>query len=272
MMGIAVIVGSILSNPYGVGDSFLNLIFGFITGFSLTAASMTINDYYDREIDIINEPQRPIPSGLITPINALIFSLILTIIGFIGATINSILVNSLFSLIIASIAWVIFIMYTTIGKRSGLPGNFLVSACVSIPFIYGNVAVLKTIELRVLIFVLMVFLSNTGREIIKGIVDIPGDKVKKINTLAIRFGGRSASIIATIFILSAVLLSPIPLILNIVSILFIPPVIITNIGLLTSSLLILKDHSRHNSRKVKNIILISFIFGLISFIMGSINV
>lgn len=30
----------------------------FLTGFT-----QTINDYYDREIDAINEPYRPIPSG-----------------------------------------------------------------------------------------------------------------------------------------------------------------------------------------------------------------
>ena len=42
-----------------------NILFGFGTGFMLTAAAMTINDYYDRTIDAINEPTRPIPSGLI---------------------------------------------------------------------------------------------------------------------------------------------------------------------------------------------------------------
>ena len=85
MMGFAVVVGATLSNPNILIDSWLNLVYGFVTGFMLTAASMAINDYYDREIDAINEPNRPIPSGLIKPKQALAFALVLTIIGFIAS-------------------------------------------------------------------------------------------------------------------------------------------------------------------------------------------
>jgi chlorophyll synthase len=34
-----------------------------MSGPFLTGYTQTINDYYDREIDAINEPYRPIPSG-----------------------------------------------------------------------------------------------------------------------------------------------------------------------------------------------------------------
>ena len=34
-----------------------------MSGPLLTGYTQTINDYYDREIDAINEPYRPIPSG-----------------------------------------------------------------------------------------------------------------------------------------------------------------------------------------------------------------
>ena len=34
-----------------------------MSGPFLTGYTQTINDYYDREIDAINEPDRPIPSG-----------------------------------------------------------------------------------------------------------------------------------------------------------------------------------------------------------------
>jgi hypothetical protein len=67
MMGFAVTVGAALASPNVSSVFWPNLFYGFITGFMLTAASMTINDYYDREIDAINEPNRPIPSGLIKP-------------------------------------------------------------------------------------------------------------------------------------------------------------------------------------------------------------
>ena len=35
-----------------------------MSGPLLTGYTQTINDYYDKEIDAINEPNRPIPSGL----------------------------------------------------------------------------------------------------------------------------------------------------------------------------------------------------------------
>jgi geranylgeranylglycerol-phosphate geranylgeranyltransferase len=270
MMGFAVVVGAAIASS-GFSDFFwLNLFYGFVTGFMLTAASMTVNDYYDREIDAINEPNRPIPSGLIEPKEALTFALILTVIGFAAASANAYLMNP-FCLLVAIIAWVVSVAYITVGKHSGLPGNFLVSICVSIPFVYGSYAVVGTIEPNVLIFAFMVFLSNTGREITKGIVDVKGDKAKNTKTLAVRYGGKTAAVVATIFYFSAVFLSPVPWLLSLVSLWFIPLVALTDFGLVVSSLMLLRDYSRENARKVKKNILLWFIVGLLAFIAGSLK-
>lgn len=268
MMGFAVIVGAAIANPQFSNVFWLNLFYGFITGFMLTAASMTINDYYDREIDAINEPNRPIPSGMIKPKEALTFAFVLTAIGFAAALANAYLM-SLFCFLIAIIAWVVFATYTTVGKHSGLPGNFLVSTCVSISFIYGSYAVVGKIEPNVLIFASMVFLSITGREITKGIVDVKGDKVQNVKTLAVRYGEKTAAAAAAFFYLSAVFLSPMPWLLSLVSLWFIPLVAITDFGLAASSLLLLSDYSRENARKVKNVVLLCFIMGLLAFLIGA---
>jgi geranylgeranylglycerol-phosphate geranylgeranyltransferase len=264
MMGFAVIVGAALASPNSMNVFWLSLIYGFFTGFVLTAASMAINDYYDREIDATNEPNRPIPSGLIKPKEALAFALILTMLGFAAAY----LTNAL-CLATAIITWTVFVAYTTVGKRSGLLGNFLVSTCVAIPFVYGSIAIASEVKLNVLIFASIAFLSNTGREITKGIVDIKGDKTKNVKTLAVRYGERKAAIAAAAFHLSAVLLSPIPWILNLVSYWFIPLVAITDFGLAASSFMLLKDYSRDNAKRIKNIILLWFIIGLLAFVIGA---
>ena len=264
MMGFAVIVGAVLASPNMLNALWQNLIYGFLTGFMLTAASMTINDYYDREIDAINEPNRPIPSGLIKPKESLVFAFALTTISFVAAYLTSI---SCF--VIAIITWTIFATYTTVGKRSGLPGNFLVSTCVAIPFIYGNVAVVNEVKLNVLVFVSMVFLSNTGREVTKGIVDVQGDKMQNVKTLAASYGEKTAAVAAALFYLSAVSLSPILWFLSLVSFWFIPLVAITDFGLVGCSFMLLKDYSRENARKVKNLVLLWFIIGLLAFIVGA---
>ncbi|MGB9676862.1 MAG: geranylgeranylglycerol-phosphate geranylgeranyltransferase [Candidatus Bathyarchaeales archaeon] len=267
MMSFAVIVGAALANPNAVGDKCLALVYGFVTGFMLTAASMAINDYYDREIDAVNEPNRPIPSGTVKPKEALFFAFILTVIGFASAYLTS--YACLFT---ALLAWTIFVAYTTVGKRSGLPGNFLVSACVAIPFIYGSLAVTGEVMLNVLIFVSMVFLSNTGREITKGIVDVQGDKARNVKTLAVRYGARKAALAASLFYVSAVVLSPLPPLLMSISFWFIPLVAITDFGLLASSVMLLRDYSRENARKVKNSVLSWFVVGLLAFLVGALGV
>jgi geranylgeranylglycerol-phosphate geranylgeranyltransferase len=264
MMGFAVIIGTTLADLKGISDSWMNLVYGFITGFALTAASMAINDYYDREIDAINEPNRPIPSGLIKSREALLFASILTAIGFSAAYLTSLL-----CLFVAIIAWAVFTAYTIVGKRSGLPGNFLVSVCVAIPFIYGSVAIVGVVQVNVLVFASMAFLSNTGREITKGIVDVQGDKSRNVKTLAVRYGEKVAVIVAVVFYSSAVALSPIPLFLGIVSFWFVPFVVLTDLGLTASSVMLLRDYSRENARRIKKMVLLWFIAGLLAFIAGA---
>ncbi|MEM3356699.1 MAG: geranylgeranylglycerol-phosphate geranylgeranyltransferase, partial [Candidatus Bathyarchaeia archaeon] len=246
MMGFAVIVGAALANPHFLGDKWQVLAYGFVTGFMLTAASMAINDYYDREIDAVNEPNRPIPSGAVKPKEALIFASFLTIVGFAFAYLTNYA-----CFLTALLAWTIFTAYTTVGKRSGLPGNFLVSACVAIPFIYGSLAVAGEVLLNVLVFVSMVFLSNTGREITKGIVDVQGDEARGVKTLAVRYGARKAALVASLFYVSAVVLSPLPPLLMSISFWFIPLVAVTDFGLLASSAMLLRDYSRESARKIK---------------------
>jgi len=96
MMGFAVLVGAVLANPQIGSLNWLYILFGFLTGFMFCAAAMVINDYYDRKIDAINEPQRPIPSGTIKPKESLVFMAGLVVVGFV------------FSLLVAPFAFLCF--------------------------------------------------------------------------------------------------------------------------------------------------------------------
>ncbi len=263
MMGFAVFVGALLASPQQLSGNWIGVVFGFFTGFLLCAAAMTINDYYDRAIDSINEPARPIPSGSISPREALVFVAVLSTAGFAFA-----LFVSLLCLVVAVASMVITGTYLTIGKKSGLPGNFLVSACVAIPFIYGSVTVVGTVGLNVLFFASLAFLSNTGREITKGIVDVKGDSAEGVKTLAVRYGEKSAAATAAAFYIAAVALTPVTWLLGLVSVWFIPLVLVTDIGLIVCAVLLLKDHSREKSRKIKKIVLLLFITGLLAYIFG----
>jgi geranylgeranylglycerol-phosphate geranylgeranyltransferase len=261
VMGFAIFVGAFLTGY--LNFQWLNLLFGGITSFTLTAAAMAVNDYYDYNIDKINEPNRPLPRGSVSKRGALIVTGALTAVGLVFAYIVS-----LSCLVFAVAAWVIMVAYSTKGKRSGLPGNFLVSACVAAPILYGSLVTVNTVQLNVLLFASMAFLSNTGREISKGIVDIEGDRSYGIRTLAVSFGDKRAALAASFFFVFAVALSPIPVILDLVSYWFIPFVLVTDIGLIWCSVFLLRNPSRANARKVKKLVLLLFMFGLLSFIAG----
>lgn len=263
-MGFAVLVGVSLTGFNNI--NLLNLLYGALTGFTLTGAAMAVNDYYDYDIDKINEPKRPIPSGAVSKKGALALTAVLTAVGLLFAFFVSI-----YCLVFAFAAWIIMVIYSTIGKRSGFFGNLLVSACVAAPFLYGSLVAVDAIRYNVLLFASMAFLSNTGREIAKGIVDVQGDRSYHIKTFAVLFGEKKAALAASAFFISAVSLSPLPLIFDLVSIWFIPFVSVTDAGLVWCSYSLLKNPSRENSRKIKKTVLFLFIFGLLSFIFGTIR-
>jgi geranylgeranylglycerol-phosphate geranylgeranyltransferase len=269
MMGFAVLVGTVLAAPQFSTINWLNVLFGFLTGFTFCAAAMVINDYYDRKIDAINEPARPIPSGLIKTREALVFMAALIVIGFVFAIMVSPLSFGVLCFGVAAASLAITGTYLTVGKRSGLPGNFLLSICVAIPFIYGSVTVIGTVGLNVVLFASMAFLSNTGREITKGIVDVKGDSAEGVKTLAVRYGEKRAAITAAVFYISAVALTPITWLLRIVTICFIPFVLVTDIGLIACAALLLNYPTREKARKIKKTVLLLFIFGLLAYIFGT---
>jgi geranylgeranylglycerol-phosphate geranylgeranyltransferase len=270
LMGFAVLVGAsfVLTESFSINLT-LNLFLGYITSFILTSASMSLNDFYDKDIDAINEPNRPIPAGIVNPFESIFFAVILSIIGLVAASILSLRLNSIWCIIIALVTWLISVMYNTKGKKTGLFGNFLVSACVAIPFIFGNFVVGNILSTNTFLISLLAFLSNTGREITKGIVDIPGDKNKGIKTTAVLYGEKYASYIASVFFIIAVSLSILPLMLKLVSIWYIPFIIIADLGFIISSKMLISESSSKNARRIKKYILIWMIFAMLSFLFGS---
>jgi geranylgeranylglycerol-phosphate geranylgeranyltransferase len=116
----------------------------------------------------------------------------------------------------------------------------------------------------------MALLSNTGREITKGIADVEGDRLRNIKTVAIRSGARHAALISVMFYFSAIALSVLPWILSSVSWVYLPIVLISDAGFIYSSVSLLKNSSRENSMREKNLILIWMMLALIAIVIGGI--
>ncbi len=262
MLGLAIIVGAAVTGGASILGSPLKLLLSFVTGFCMTGAAMAVNDYYDREIDAVNEPGRPIPSGRVTPSEALYLTAALSAVG-LGAS----YMISLNTTLVAAFSWVVMMIYSAWGKRTGFLGNLMVSACISLPFIYGGL--LTGSVSTSLYFSLMAFLSNTGREVTKGIVDVEGDRGAGVNTVAVSKGPRTASLVASAFYVAAAVASIIPYALRLVSAWYMPFVAATDIGLIYSAYSLSKEPTRENSRMVKNRILVFMLVGLAGFAAGS---
>jgi len=177
-----------------------------IVGAVLVAAGgYAVNDYFDIEIDKINKPERPIPSGRVSPKEAYALSLLL--MG-IGALISFVVgpVTGAF----ATLNAVLMYYYSKQLKRTGLVGNLAVSFSTASTILYGALAQLEWMkELQELWTVVpvfaMVFLLTLSREIVKGVEDYFGDKEGGVKTLAVVKGPKAALRIALIISVLALL-------------------------------------------------------------------
>ena len=264
MVGFAVIVGVVISGGVEILASPVDLVLAFVTGFMLTGGAMAVNDYYDREIDAINEPGRPIPSGAVTPREALMVSLVLSVVGLASSW-----MTGPWGLALAFLAWLAMVGYSAVGKRTGLPGNLMVSSCIALPFVYGGIMAGGAALGPSLLFALIAFLANAGREVTKGIVDVEGDEALGIRTVAVSSGVAVAAWVSTIGYVSAVLVSLVPIYLDMVSLWYVPFVAITDFGLLYLSISLIRNPSRENSRRVKNGVRLMMLIGLVGFLAGS---
>ena len=255
MAVFAVLVAAILVNffvPY-------QLLLAFLIVFLISSGGMVINDYFDYEIDKINRPKRPIPSGRISRKNALIYAIVLFLVAdFIALFLNF----YVFALTILNT--VINIIYSWKLKKMILIGNFSVSWLVASTFIFGSL--LKgIITVTILILFLMAFSSNIGREITKSIEDVEGDKRRSIKSLPLIAGKNFAALIAMIFIFFAIIFSPLPYFFGLLSINYFYLVIITDIIFALSCFFIFIL-----PRKSQKLMKIAMFTAIIAFLVGTI--
>ena len=261
MIGFAVIVGELLASTTFPARAAL---YGFLAGFLLLAASMVLNDYFDREIDTINDPARPLPSGIVKPREALSFALILGSIGLLCAAYTGFV-----TLLIAILSIVIAVSYNAKIKKTGLLGNVFVSTNVAIPFVYGGFAV-GTPTWSLGIFALLAFLASVGREIVKGIVDVPGDTAKGVRSIAGTKGNSIAAKYGAAFFVTAVCLSALPLVLGLVTYYYIPLAVICDFGFLLTAYSLLSNSTAKNAKRSKKYVLVWMMFGLLAFVLGTV--
>lgn len=204
--GVMTFIGGFVVRGFEVLDteSRVAIVTAILGTIFAVSAGNTINDYFDREIDQINNPNRPIPSGTVTPRKALEISAIFFIAAFVLALTLPLLASA-----IAIVNLVLLVAYTEVFK--GLPGigNLVIAYLSGSTFLVGGAAV-GQVNGTILTFFALAALPTVAREIIKDIEDIQGDRQKGLQTLPIAIGKQRAKIIAVIAVGIMLIASPIP--------------------------------------------------------------
>lgn len=189
IVGLFAIIGVILAGSLHKDMELLTYFYISGAGFCLSAHAMVVNDIIDYEIDLINEPNRMLPSGMISKSLAKVYGVALGstgvlfgfLIDFTGDTrFHYSWLWALFHLFLADI-------YNLKLKKTGLLGNLVVAYTALSSFLYGDLFVNAGLTILPFTFGLMAFLGNLSREILKGIIDVKGDAKFSVKTIAVRF-------------------------------------------------------------------------------------
>lgn len=202
--GACVVLGELLA--LGKIPSLSAALLGFASVFCISATSLILNDYFDLETDKINAPQRPLPAGLVTPREVILLSLAVTAVGLIAAWLISPL-----ALLAAALVWAVGLLYNWRFKKTGIPGNLMVSFSVGMTFIFGGVAVNLPFEKPVWLFAVIVALINLGEEIAADAMDMEGDQRTGSRSLPVLMGRENALKISAAIFISVSLISALPL-------------------------------------------------------------
>jgi len=265
MIGFAVIVGAFVSKPSTT--PWPQLALGFLTGFFICAYSMSVNDIYDLEVDRVNRPDRPVPSGRISVREASTSSMLMLAAGLACALLSFIPLAIVIALAYAFLSW----LYNARAKRTGLPGNLIVASSLAIPFIYGGAVSGGSIGGSLLLMMaLTAFFSGVGREVVKSMADVEGDAKREVGSIARTRGLRTASLVGALFFLLAVLTSWVPLVTGLANEVYTFGVIIPDVIFVYLAAAILVRHDPQSAYRVKRIALAGMTVGLLVFIGGAV--
>ncbi len=266
MAGVSAAIGTLIAS-FTLNMLFpADALYVFVAVFFITGAGNTINDVFDAEIDKINKPHRPIPSGAIRKKDALYFSILLFVAGILTASfIRPPEAELPIALYIAAINSLILIEYARTLKRTPFFGNLAVGYLTGSTFLFGG-AVFGIVGLWSVgvLFMLSMF-ATLGREIVKDIEDIEGDKTVGADTLPIRIGARKSAYAAAFFGMVAMLLSPLPFMMNMVSLGY-----ILIVGVADAVFIVAIIHMLHNNDPVASsrYFKIAMMVALLAFVIG----
>jgi geranylgeranylglycerol-phosphate geranylgeranyltransferase len=257
---------AVMSGAAAVTKTFLNpeVFLGAISASLILMSGNAVNDVFDIESDRINRPNRPLPRGDLSAKQAIGISLILAGLALILAcSIN------FRCFLVASFYAAIFFAYAVWLKPTGLLGNIIVSSGTGMSFIYGSFTV-DWLRPLIVIFAICAFILNLGREIVKGVEDLEGDRARKCRTIAISQGPRIAGLIVVVLYAAVLPLSVAPFLLGYTGLYYLFSILVADLVVVA----VIRESFRlqmENAARVSRLIKISMTMGIVAFFVGAIS-
>lgn len=258
LTSLAITKGAV--NPQAAILSFLSMSF-------ITSAGFSINDYFDRDSDLIIKPKRPLPAGVLTLKQVITISVALFSVGLILAA----LINTL-SLIILTVDSILLIIYSAIvKKKSGFAANILVGLLTGTAFLYGEATVFNTITLVSLSLYPIAF-GTIGGNIVRDILSREGDVKVGYPTLPLKVGDKTAAKTGAFFFTLCGVFAPLPYLIGNFSIFYLPLILCWSVLLIYSSIrLVTLESTVANVRKYERLVTMSMMLLILSLIIEALS-
>lgn len=171
----------------------------------MNAASFAINDYWDVDKDKINHPERPLPSGSLSPQQAWWSAAILFAVAIITS-----MALGFSAFILVSFSSLLLWNYSHLLTYSGVLGNVIVAANVASIILLGSIVAKK--PLAMLYPLGFLFCYILAKEIVWDIHDAEGDRQLSVMTIANTWGVKTALRIAWLLLVILAISIPIAVI------------------------------------------------------------
>ncbi|NTU77798.1 MAG: UbiA family prenyltransferase [Chloroflexales bacterium] len=171
------------------------LLVALMTGPLGTGFSQSINDYFDRDLDAINDPERPIPAGLITLNEARLNWLVLG-----AATLSvALLLNNPLILVLSVLGLILSVIYSMppikLKKNYWLGPPAVGLGYVSMSWVAGHVLFAPLTWQSLVVAILHGGLAS-GMLFLNDIKSVEGDRQHGLMSIAVAHGMHKALIIA----------------------------------------------------------------------------
>lgn len=261
--GVCVILGEWIA--LGRFPSVGQMLLGFVSVFFISGSALVLNDYFDLDVDKVNMPERPLPSGILSPSDALYLTGFAILTGLIAS-----LLISFTAFVSCAIACVVGILYNWRFKEAGLLGNLMVSSCVAFTFLFGGMAVGDPWNVIVWCFAAMAFLIDLGEEIAGDAMDMEGDKKRDSRSIAIRMGRKPALAISSTLFGLVIVISFLPVVFGWLGASYLFMVSIMDVLMIFFTVRLVRSRTSREGRSAMRGIYLGALVGMLAFLVGQI--